>query len=400
MQNQFYAASLQWMIRILAVMILLLPQGSSAQTGEHLCTVTAQMLNLRSGPGTDYTPPLARLQTGTQLKLRAKNSDASWVEVQVQVQGVELIGWVSSSSQNPNINCGGYNMASLPLGQIPPRPDGVFPARSAVRPVPTPGANAGDLLGLIYAGGDYTYSPDDSGTTLIFRGEFALELVVFDPREGVQNGAGIDYVEVEIYDPEFELVYEDRIDAPQYCMPISNQGCGTLALTRNGRWPNGRTMLAGEYSADITAYPDDEDLQQGNWSLDFEVRLADASGNPLPDLEASVVEAFRGDAVVGQVWARDPAAGTHDGAGIANVYLAWYDPSGGLLYDRTEQAAPYCLFSNEQGSSTCNEWPLAAGSWPNGQTIRSGDYFLYIVVTAQDNRQVELDQTLSIQVNN
>lgn len=388
-------------LAVLAVLVILYPQGLLAQAGttptvERICTVVGASLNLRSGPGTSYTPPLRGLENGAKLKLLTRNRDATWV--QVQVAGTGLIGWVSASPQN--IDCAGVDVRTLPEGQIPTASGGVFPTRSAVKPVPTPGANAGDLLGLVYAGGNYAYSPNDSGTTLIFRGEFALELVVYDPRAGEQNGAGIDYVEVNIYDPDDELVYEDTIRTPQYCIPIHSQGCGTIALTRNGQWPNGQAMKNGEYSANITAYPNDEDLRQGNWSLDFEVRLADASGNVAPELQASVVETFRGAALVGQVEAYDPGVGNFDGAGITNVYLALYDPNGGLLYDRTEQAAPYCMFSNPQGSSTCNEWSLAQGSWPNGQTIRSGDYFLYAVVTAQDDRQIEIDQTLSIQVNN
>lgn len=398
MQRRNHAASARWVLGIVSVLLLLLPQVAAAQAGEHLCTVVAEMLNLRSGPGTNYTPPLAKLQRGAQLALLARNQEASWVAVQVQASGLELAGWVSSAPQN--INCAGFNVTTLPLGQPPPPPGGLFQARSGVRPVPTPGANAGDLLGLVYAGGTFAYSPDDSGTTLTFQDEFALELMVFDPRVGLQNGAGIDSVEYEVYDPDGELVYQDIIREPAYCAPISNRGCGTIILAPNGRWPEGQLMQNGEYFVDITAYPDDEELQRGNWSLDFEVRLGGSSGNPEPsELVASIVEYFRSDALVFQVEAYDPTVGSFDGAGIDNVSLYLYDPDGGLLYDETEEAVPYCLFSNGQGSFICNAWPPSAGTWPNGQTIRSGDYILYAVVTAQDGRQVEIDETVSILVN-
>lgn len=399
MQRRSHAASARWVLGIVSVLLLFLPQGVMAQAGEHLCTVAAEMLNLRSGPGTNYTPPIAKLQRGAQLALLARNQEASWVAVEVQASGLELAGWVSSAPQN--INCAGFNVAALPLGQPPPPPPGgVFQARSGVRPVPTPGANAGDLLGLVYAGGTFAYSPDDSSTTLTFQDEFALELMVFDPRVGLQNGAGIDSIEYEIYDPDGELVYQDIIREPPYCAPIGNQGCGTIDLTRNGRWPEGQLMQNGEHFVDITAYPDDEDLRQGNWSLDFEVRLGGSSGGAEPsELVASIAEYFRSDALVFRVEAYDPTVGNFDGAGIDNVALYLYDPNGALLYDQTEESRPYCLFSNDRGSSTCNAWPPAVGTWPNGQTIRSGDYILYAVVTAQDGRQVEIVETVSILVN-
>ncbi len=398
MQSPIVAGPARMGLIIVCAVILLFPQALFAQAGETICTVAAGSLNLRSGPGTHYTPPKSRLQSGAQLRLLTKNRDASWVQVQVVETG--QIGWVSTALQS--IDCADFDVRTLPEGEPPPPPaDGPFAARSGVRPVPTPGANAGDLLGLVYAGGSFAYSPSDSSTTLTFEDEFAMELVVFDPRVGLQNGAGIDSVYFEVYDPEGEQVYEAEITAPPYCVPTGNQGCGTISLTSNGRWPNGQVIQEGEHYIQISAYPEDEELRQGNWNLDFEVQLAGSSGNTgSGNVQAEIVESFRSNALVFQVAAYDPAFGTFDGAGIANVSLYLYGPDGELLYDETEESAPYCLFSNASGSSTCNTWRLAQGRWPNGQAIRAGSHTLYAVATAESGRQVEVEQTWQIQIGN
>lgn len=81
------------------------------------CLVVASILNLRSGPGLVYDPPLQTMSAGTVLLPFAKNGDGSWLEV--QLQGESTTGWVSASAQFISCN---FDPSGLPLGQIPPTP--------------------------------------------------------------------------------------------------------------------------------------------------------------------------------------------------------------------------------------------------------------------------------------
>jgi hypothetical protein len=62
------------------------------------CTVTADRLNLRPGPGTNYNPPLGVLETGEILLVVGRNADGSWLQVAVVDDFLEpeTIGWVSA----------------------------------------------------------------------------------------------------------------------------------------------------------------------------------------------------------------------------------------------------------------------------------------------------------------
>jgi hypothetical protein len=65
------------------------------------CTVDAAALNLRSGPGLAYSPPITILPNGTRLEPLARSSDGQWI--QIRVQGSDQIGWVAAYS--PYIVC-------------------------------------------------------------------------------------------------------------------------------------------------------------------------------------------------------------------------------------------------------------------------------------------------------
>jgi hypothetical protein len=94
------------------------PEGpTETPTEVPSCLVVANALNLRSGPGLPYDPPLQTLSSGTVLLPFAKNGDGSWLEV--QLQGEATTGWVSSEGQFVSCN---FDPSGLPLGQIPPTP--------------------------------------------------------------------------------------------------------------------------------------------------------------------------------------------------------------------------------------------------------------------------------------
>jgi len=113
------------------------PSGPTETTTEvPSCLVVSNFLNLRSGPGVVYDPPIQTLTGGTALLPFAKNADGSWLNV--QLQGESVTGWVSASGQFVSCN---FDPANLPLGQIPPTPTPTNTSTPAPTFTPSPTDN-------------------------------------------------------------------------------------------------------------------------------------------------------------------------------------------------------------------------------------------------------------------
>ena len=106
---------------------------TEAPTETPSCLVVSSFLNLRSGPGVVYDPPIQTLTSGTVLIPFAKNGDGSWLEV--QLQGESTAGWVSAAGQFVSCN---FNPSGLPQGQIPPTPTPTNTSTPAPTPTSTP----------------------------------------------------------------------------------------------------------------------------------------------------------------------------------------------------------------------------------------------------------------------
>jgi hypothetical protein len=74
-----------------------------------ICTATALALNLRDGPGLNYSP-IITLFNGTHLEPLARSSDNQWI--QIRIQGSEQTGWVAAFS--PYISCN-FSVTDLPV---------------------------------------------------------------------------------------------------------------------------------------------------------------------------------------------------------------------------------------------------------------------------------------------
>lgn len=111
---------------------------------EAVCQVVAARLNLRSGPGTAYDPPITVVTRGTRLLPLARNNASTWIRVEVESSGIT--GWVSAGTQY--VECG-LEIGSLPVeasGPVetpqpvvtptPPATPPATPPRS-VNPTPT-----------------------------------------------------------------------------------------------------------------------------------------------------------------------------------------------------------------------------------------------------------------------
>jgi hypothetical protein len=78
------------------------------------CEVLVANLNVRSGPGTAYQPPLGVVAGGDRLTPDARNAEGTWVRV--QVAGSTLAGWVSAS---PTYLACDASVTSLPVAAPP-----------------------------------------------------------------------------------------------------------------------------------------------------------------------------------------------------------------------------------------------------------------------------------------
>ena len=101
-----------------------IPAQVQVMVEQQRCFTASGSLNLRSGPGTVYDPPVASLPAGTEVKPLAYSAvgypDDQWVKVQVVGSGEE--GWVASSYL---ADCN-VDVTGLGGGEIPPTPTPVF----------------------------------------------------------------------------------------------------------------------------------------------------------------------------------------------------------------------------------------------------------------------------------
>ena len=73
------------------------PDAASADAPAGLCTVVSAALNMRPGPGLNFTPPVVLLEQDALLLPLGRNDDASWIEVEALDTGD--VGWVSADTR-------------------------------------------------------------------------------------------------------------------------------------------------------------------------------------------------------------------------------------------------------------------------------------------------------------
>jgi uncharacterized protein YgiM (DUF1202 family) len=100
---EYYERTQQAMIVVNTFLI----GGGSA--GEPVATVTANWLNMRSGPSTAF-PVIATVPGGTEVDLLARNASATWVKIRLPDN---RIGWVNASYLSTT-----YPITSLPFNEI------------------------------------------------------------------------------------------------------------------------------------------------------------------------------------------------------------------------------------------------------------------------------------------
>lgn len=103
---------------------------SKATLTEPTCIVLVQNLNLRSGPGTNYAPPIGSLPINSVLRVLGRNSNSTWV--QIETIPIGKTGWVSAGSRY--IDCQ-VTISTFPIVTIPPTSTVVISDSPTVPPV-------------------------------------------------------------------------------------------------------------------------------------------------------------------------------------------------------------------------------------------------------------------------
>jgi hypothetical protein len=215
------------------------------------CTVQ-QDVNLRSGPGTAYDPPITSLKAGAELIPTGFNPQGvpggSWV--QVEVKGQSLKGWVSGGSQYISCN---LELASLPPVSVSPPPKPVPPIVSAGVP---------DGNGM-----------DNFRISLDFNPDYFLHVFVFssdDPNEkfkAKKDGRGIASVEFTVTSPDEDVTYYNRTEKnPGYCIFGGGEPDCTPWIVEGGQYKwkeGGQPVKSGKYGLKITVTAENGD--EGNW---------------------------------------------------------------------------------------------------------------------------------------
>lgn len=379
-------------------------------TGALRCQVTASGLNLRSGPGTVFSPPLTALGNGAELTPRSFIASGfpggQWLEV--QAPGGQ-IGWVSADPQLVNCN---VNFTALPVGTAPPTP---IPtptptpsptATSVPTPTPTPlifavvpvdGADDNDFLQgrrVILPG----LTPQQVTIPPVFRNRISFGIEAYDIRFGTHDGAGIDRVDITlIYNSdEGDIVVHQEVEQEASFCAFGSAGpsCNIWVFAEhNNRWPNGYPILNGSYQVEFDIVPLQGDLTQWRWS--FEIEGLDSGTLPGEGtLVAEIVQTGLSStstlvttALVFQVRAYHTGYGATDGDGINRVEFSVFDQQGNEVYQKVEGAPAYCAFGG--GEPDCTVLPL--------DQIESGFYTLQAIAHAQDGQTVMVSQEVEIQ---
>jgi hypothetical protein len=257
------------------------PAGAAA--AQPTCVVQLNGLNVRSGPGTIFAPPVAALPAGTALKPLAFVArgfpSGQWIEVQAG----GLVGWVSASQQSLSCN---FDPTTLPAGAIPPTP---APTATPVAPTNTPppqlaiaaidvavGGPSGldDLAFQVIVPGILPPSakPKVSGQDIVFRQQVVLQVKARVKSKGSQDGAGIKEVRFDI-DDGGDTLFTQKEHTAGFCMFGGGEPtCNILTPTKDLYWPGTSTPVQfnHRYTGQINITRQDG-TQDGTWNFSFTI---------------------------------------------------------------------------------------------------------------------------------
>lgn len=244
------------------------------------CT-TVTGVNIRSGPGTAYEPPVDTLPGGATLVpigyVARGFPQGEWLQVQIATTG--QTAWVSAGTQF--VSCT-VSPASLPVpAAIPPTP------RPTATPTPLPATATPTraVAGLPpnvtndIPGGECERT-DNIKTRIQEDPNFLYRVYARDDRAGENDGDGIDFVRFTIFGPDGE-VYKREEGTAGYCIfgggePI----CNNWRFNDQGQftWGQGGPVVSpGTYQVfiEVVSLEPDPATESNvcNWNFDMTVTL-------------------------------------------------------------------------------------------------------------------------------
>jgi hypothetical protein len=235
------------------------PTNTIIATPVPACTVL-QDLNLRSGPGTAYNPPLDILKAGVDFTPIGFDPQGvpggPWV--QARIPGTNQVGWVSAGEQFVSCN---LELATLPEVDVPPPP-------KAAPPKIGTGAVDGDNISSFRFSIDY--NPEYFVRLYVFRSDDPNEEFAFN-----KDGRGITSVEFTIEDSDQNTIfYKSKENSSGYCIFSSGVSDCNPWPYENGQYKwslGGEPVEEGNYKLTITVTAGDG--QVGFWFIDINVDL-------------------------------------------------------------------------------------------------------------------------------
>jgi hypothetical protein len=221
------------------------PAAPTATTTGPRCTVL-QDLNLRTGPGTAYNPPITALPASTELIPLAYNPvgipGGSWVQVRTLQN--ERTGWVSAGAQYVSCNIDLTTLDSVTVA--PPEPQ---------RPL----AQTSNPDGTCGEGG----IPDEQQLHVYdcdarFANGLPVQFLVFkDGQEASQND-GVQNVVFRV-EQNGNTIYTNTEETAAYCMFGGDDPCNAWVLEDFVyKWESGgERVQAGDYIVNIDATVED-----------------------------------------------------------------------------------------------------------------------------------------------
>lgn len=258
------------------------------------CEVVTAGLNLRTGPGLAFDPPLRALPRGTVLAPLAFVGSGfpggQWIEVQVAATAQR--GWVSAGAQFVACN---VDVVTLPPGAAPatptPRPPTPTPTRVAVT-LPPPPATATRVSPIavlpVDGGGGETsnirngrdvkdgrnvllpgFEASEVSEPMIFRDRIVFRAEVFDRNVGQTDGAGIESVTFVITDPVGNIVHQRTEYNAGYCVFGGGEpDCVVWRFSEhNNQWPDGAAVRDGFHNVEIIIRPKSGSPVSWFWSF-------------------------------------------------------------------------------------------------------------------------------------
>jgi hypothetical protein len=234
-----------------------------APTSRPICTVVQDNLNLRSGPGTAYRPPITSLPVNSELTPLGFAPEGipggSWAYVQDSASQDK--GWVNAASQYITCN---IDVTALPqMAFDPPTPPSLPDTSQA-----SPGPGTCGQGGIFSDNGVDVYDCD-----VVFSDKGFLQFKVLKNGEEIGKDGGVQNVNFSV-DQNGETVYNHTENNAPYCIFGGDDRCNSWVLEDyTYKWEAGGSVVEKKkYTVSITANLDDPSVNLF-WSADVKITL-------------------------------------------------------------------------------------------------------------------------------